>query len=140
VRNSEPVTSPTLPSEATVPLTGATWTQNAEELNELNFIQTTVTVPSRTECKPIKGTGTIASLSAHIFLDGQEIAAFGPLAGETAGTVTRAVAVSLEQGHIFEPGKQTQHTITVGKVSDDCEGGTAHFTINSVAVDVVGIR
>jgi len=44
---------------------------------------------------------------------------------------------------VFEPGTETSHTLTA-QVADDCGefGGTGggHVTIDSVSVDVIGIR
>ena len=133
IRSTEAITSPTSPGEATVPLAGASWTQNADELNQL-VIEETITTPSTTECPHAGGP---ARLHWTIRLDGQIVGGIEGVAGETRTDVTRPVNSS---NYLFEPGKQTQHTITAGNVRDDCEGGTGHFTIDSVSVDVVGIR
>ena len=39
---------------------------------------------------------------------------------------------------LYEPGKATSHTLTA-QVTDNCRGA-AHFTVDSISVDVIGIK
>jgi hypothetical protein len=148
IRTAEPVAATTFPTEATVPLIGASWTQNANELNQLTG-QVTITKPARSECLHPKGSeGEL--VHSPIRLDGRQTSGIGGTVGETAVTETRSLDSSdvSNAQYLFEPGIETQHTLTVGPIADNCEAGTGpggttvpptHFTL-SISIDVVGIR
>jgi hypothetical protein len=136
------------------PLSGATWTQQAEELNSLPIplpggtigeapdAEVTATRPSETgTCSD----GKPPRFRVRIFLDGNEL-----LRAEGGGgsipaplTETRSVVpIGVKFG--AEPGKATNHTFTA-RVDDACitnrfETPPYHYTINSVTLDVIGIR
>jgi hypothetical protein len=152
---STPVTTVTEPSEVTVPLTDATWTQHIEELNQL-FGELTYT-DAGSMCSVEKGLGSIAKVT--IRLDGISIATLQAQSlGDTSAT-THTIPIGLAFTSspspekpwvttppllwLYEPGPATSHTITA-QVSDDCgvRGGHAesHFTIDSVSIDVVGLK
>src|SRR5262249_9905690 len=128
------VTTPTQPGEETVPLTGeTTWTQNADELIRV-VVQVNATTPSSSACE---GGAVFGSGLVRIREDGVEVASvFVPASPGKEETVTRT---SEQPSFQFEPGKGTLHTLTA-KASDSCEKGGGHFTINSVAIDVIGVR
>lgn len=148
IRTAEPVASTTSPSEATVPLTGASWTQNANELNQLVGV-VTITKPAHSECLAKGAAGEL--VHSPVRVDGLQTSGIGATAsGETPVTETRPLTLTHNgEQYLFEPGTETQHTITVGPISDNCEKGIApggatvpptHFTIDSISIDVVGIR
>jgi hypothetical protein len=133
---SEKTTPPT--SGTTVPLTGATWTQNADELDRV-VVQASITTPLSGMCtrgsyEPF-GVGTV-----FISEDGRVITRLG--AQSSAATVQTVTSQSESQFQ-FEPGKATVHNLTATAI-DGCGAlggkGGGHFTIHSVAIDVIGIR
>jgi hypothetical protein len=146
------VTTPTEPTEATVPLSGATWTQGAEEIDQITG-EVKVLIPNRVSPGPRCTTGPgegQGSITAFVSLDGTRIgeAGIANLSGE--GEVKTLVisffsrAVSTEFLYlVFEPGHATPHTLSVSG-EDQCgsAGGSssAHFKIESVAIDVIGVR
>jgi hypothetical protein len=146
VRSAAPVTTLAAPALAWVPLAGSSWTQGAEEVDqiggELNY-----TLPA----------GCAVAPPIDIWLDGKLISAnVAPLTepGESASTTTqtrwiewRRLVSRLTSSEalaepIFEPGKATAHKLAM-EASDRCgEAGGAggHITINSVSIDVIGTR
>jgi hypothetical protein len=126
------------------PLSSGTWTQGANEVNQLVGVAT-ITVPRATECTAFNsesGDGFI-----ELRLDGSKVGSAG---GHTNGITTPTVTTTAigwvgpaVAGSIFEPGSATSHTLTA-KIGDDCGfmGGNSggHFTINSISVDVLGAK
>jgi hypothetical protein len=145
VRSVGPVKTPTEPTLASVSLTGATWTQKAEELDHI-IGQISLTTPSVTECTVGLG-GSEAQMRWSVLLDGTVImSALG--AEDFNGPKTLTIPISGGNSNnasewVYEPGKSTSHTLTV-EAKDECgvNGGKAsgHYTINSVSIDVIGIR
>jgi hypothetical protein len=80
--------------------------------------------------------------STELLIDGSLVGLDGPIVSESnpEKTETRAISVSVP---LFEPGKALSHTLTA-QVSDNCgtQGGNSggHFRIDSIAIDVVGLR
>jgi hypothetical protein len=144
-RSVGPVTTVTEPGEAAVSLSGAMWTQGAEELNEFVPGQITVTTPNELTCLHKFASG---SVTVNIFFDGSRVAT---ASFSTHGTEERTETRHLPEftnpegpfKWLYEPGKATSHTLTA-MAKDNCgtEGGAGggHFTINSVSIDVIGIR
>lgn len=139
-RSISAVTSATKPASSPFPVTGSTWTQRAEEL-DLLVGQASITTPAKSQCTD---GGFNGETFVQIFVDGKEVARASAGATETPETVTAV----LEGEHpvqpwLFEPGKETSHTLTVD-VTDNCglNGGKGggHFTANSVSIDVIGAR
>jgi hypothetical protein len=140
-RFSGAIASESKPSEAIVPLSGATWTQSAEEVDHLVAGGITMTVPTNTECT--HGKGEAASGYAGIYLGGQLIAGAGAETTEReprTETIQPSFTISLRPPDwLYEPGTTTKHTLEA-RATDSCEGGTRHFTVDSVSFDVVGVR
>jgi hypothetical protein len=153
-RSLGPIDSATEPSATSDPLSGGAWKQTPEELNQL-LGEVTLTVPSRSEDAPTAcnvGTGAgIATLHLKVLLDGVfvgEAHATNPLGHatgepETVPIVWASYFGGLPSTWLFEPGAPTNHVLTA-QAEDDCgvNGGQAtdHFTINSVSIDVVGLK
>jgi hypothetical protein len=123
-------TSCTPLSPQTYPVTPASWTQGATEDDQV-FGEATVT-SSGAACStfPTSFGPTIA-----IVVDGKLVTSSTPLPGSSlaAGSST----ITIPPGTIFEPGAATSHTLSV-RISDSCNTG-AHFTINSVKIDVAAM-
>ena len=129
------------PEPTPVPMTGATWTQHVEE-DELFMGSVTFTAPEAAECQEGRAAGSL-----EIVVDG-EPAGFGTLySGPPGGgrtTRTSPIGWEVEGTHaqgLFEPPKATSHTLTA-RIEDNCvaEGHGEHFTVQSVAVDVLGVH
>jgi hypothetical protein len=146
VTTSTEVTAPGEPSEktvpptggTTVPLSGATWTQNADELNRV-VVRASITTTLSAMCtkgyfEP-EGLGQVS-----IREDGREITRVGV---QPSAATVQTVIPQNESQFQFEPGKATVHTLTATAI-DGCGAlggkGGGHFKINSVAIDVIGIR
>jgi hypothetical protein len=154
-RSVGPVASAT---EAAVadPLSGAVWTQHAEELEQI-LGRVTITSPSYRVCSTgPSGGSTAAHAVVSVLLDGSDVgrAELGnrrevevQAGSPETETVTRTLSWTPENDApdylLWEPGKATSHTLTA-QVRDDCgEGGGStggHFTIDSVSIDVLGER
>ena len=135
---------------ASDPLTGATWSQGATELNEL-VGEVTVTTPTKTDCsritpggKDIDGKGLIS-----VLLNGNLVGTIKEAAGkEESTTESLPIKWASEGGKasptllLWEPGVETSRTLTV-RAADDCgeAGGSSggHFKIEGVKVDVLGV-
>jgi hypothetical protein len=137
-RSVGPITTPTgVTSARSDPLSGATWTQHAEELNQLTG-QVTVSGPG-SKCE---GYGQI-----RVRVDGELLGSAGFSTGETT---TEALEVSwmeprepraslLQSVWLWEPPSAVTHTLTA-EAWDDCEEPGVHYTINSVSIDVLGLK
>jgi hypothetical protein len=140
IRSVGPVTTVTEGGAVEDPLTGASWTQQATELNSFQVGEVSFTRPSALKCTEAPGPFA----RALIFLDGNRIGESSST--ETVGTETRAMSYSfLPSGNepwLPEPGKATSHTLTA-RVEDFCAGHVAtppfHLTVNSISIDVIGV-
>jgi hypothetical protein len=139
-----------MPGETNDPLAGATWTQHPEELAEITGTAS-ITSPARANCGR-GSSGTVGGLAGvAVYIDGK-------LAGWTRGAPLEAKSTSFTtvskifwdfpdfpsmEEWLLEPGSATKHTLSV-TAWDTCgrEGGAsgAHFTVNSVSLDVIGFR
>jgi hypothetical protein len=130
------------------PLTGGTWTQRANELNQ--FVgQVTLTIPPEANCG-----GSTYPVAVELLLDGSLVGGTYGFSGKTEGTETHSIGwiKTVPTGGpfyyswpgetvppwLYEPGKDTSHLLTA-KVADDCTVG-GHATIQSISVDVVGVH
>jgi hypothetical protein len=124
------------------PLTEATWTQDAGEVNEL-VGQVTEKVPPTSECTEAGGA-VPAKGDVEVFLDGKVVARAAPSSAATAKTVSAELDFFETGGtFLFEPTVNTAHTFTA-KIGDGCGinggAGGGHFTIESIKVDVLGVK
>lgn len=134
-RSTGPVNSVAEPGTVNDPLSGATWTQGAEELDML-LGQATVTIPA--EC-----AGQI-DLVAEVNGQGIDYLLLQPSASKEPTTETTFFLNNKQYGQwLFEPGKATTNNLTL-TISGDCreqEGKTAvHVTVDSVSFDVLGFH
>jgi hypothetical protein len=144
VRIGAPFQTVSEPEGGAVPLTGATWSQHGEELNQI-IGQVTYTRPSEATCQT-NGTPIF-----KLWLSGvKQPAALGQLIDSEAegasATQTRWIYWYGDFGYgfelLFEPGKNIIRTITA-RAGDECNLGQhtgGHFTIDSISVDVLGFR
>jgi hypothetical protein len=155
VRAVGPVTTVTEGGGVEDPLTGATWTQQAEELNSLPIplpggavpdAEVTVTRPNEQEICPGSVPPNVPDAVVRIFLDGKELLKAAGGGGIPPKPLTETVGLGpAVSGAKFgaEPGKATSHTLTA-RAEDRCGKATEtppyHYTINSVTIDVIGIR
>jgi len=131
VRSTESVVTTSKPTEITVPVSGATWTQGAEELQTYGA-SVTFMVPSIAECPTNE---TVGEARATIYLDGHLVLQPGAISHSEQTTQTvQTPSLSL----LWEPGTTTTHTLVV-KAHDNCTGAH-HFTVNAVSIDVMGAR
>jgi len=143
------VNAVTEPSWAADALTGSTWEQGPEELDQL-IRQIDATIPSRVEGEPNCSAGSGGSAgTAHIavLLDGSPVATVVAHKVEPSkgSRVVYPIEWSTPAGGawLYEPGEAAWHTLSV-EAQDNCGPGegfaTARFTINSVSIDVIGIK
>jgi hypothetical protein len=145
IRSAGPVTTVSEPREGPfesppVPLTGATWTQEANQANAV-IGEATITSPSVAQC----GESRIANIEAF---DGRtsgevelsqedlesesEATANYKFVWQTGGAREASTTWTLESG------TAVSHMLSV-RASDDCTNG-GHFKIDSIEFDVLGFR
>jgi len=155
------MTQSTDPKHATYtndPLTGATWTQGAQELDQI-MGEVEITMPTEATCgtgtggPPNGGTGVVL-----IYFNGSLVGEARAYAVSTATTRLRQLkwgeqfvggggfSYLLEPASFltaYEPGTPTGETLTA-KIADDCGYENAqtggHFTIDSIKIDVLGAK
>lgn len=118
----------------TVPMTPSSWSQAANEVQQPSFGQVDFTSPAT--CNVLGSGEQAAKLFITASIDGQGVAAT-VLTGAGGGTHTRQLVGAGQ--YLFEPGALVTHTLTVA-VAENCNGATEHITVNSVALDVAGMR
>jgi hypothetical protein len=118
-----------LANPVSVPLSGNTWTQAANEL-DVAFGEATYTQPAT-----CGGNGDMRIE----FLLGGEVVDADNVGDSTAPGQTLKELVLVSRPYLFEPGADTQRTLTM-RASDDCSGAGENFTLNSVAGNVIGTR
>jgi hypothetical protein len=143
------------PSFVNDPVSEGKWTQSASELDQLDG-EVVATAPSRATCS-LNGGGQGGA--AYVLLDGNIVGlAIVPVEKSARSEVHAPIqwgrgysaslfAFSLASraaDALLEPGADTPHTLSV-EIADNCgadglgnKGG--HFTIDSVAIDVVGVH
>ena len=124
-QNGGSVTAPAGQS-TTVPLTGASWTQAA---NDLNLITGSMQVGTPGSC-----TGSFGN-SLTVNVDGKATT-FG-VAPTTPASTTETVP--FEVSELMEPGAATPHTITA-TLSNACTKAGENYTISNVKIDVVNFH
>jgi hypothetical protein len=123
-------------SSAAASLTGATWTQGGEEVQEL-VGQMTVNVPNDGECGGVEGEP--AFFTAHVKLDGAEVGTVG-LVNTSFGRKT--VSVEWTSGAtsdwLQEPVTAATHVLEI-EANDTCGfHHSQHYVIESVSIDALG--
>ena len=138
--------TPTFESD---PLTGGSWTQHANELDQL-VGQVTVTLPTEASCE--SGSFPVA---VEILLDGTLVGGAAAHIGETAKTETVSIGWTKKvpapfgafseawpaeglSPWLYEPGQDTPHTLTA-QVADICQQPGVHAKIQSISLDVLGV-
>jgi len=143
-------TATSLPSWTGDPLTGASWTQGPDELDQLVGQLVLTTAPEAACHASSAGAGA----DVQILLDGTPVADTSVASAPAATSETIPISWSRHGEFSFpadssstlsllEPPALTSHTLTA-QVADDCgaDGGQGggHFTIQSVGVDVLAVR
>jgi hypothetical protein len=128
---------------AVVALTANNWTQAANQINQF-FGQITVTPPNSSMCTYYNGSLTNPGLMVGEIDDaatGKALAYFG---GGSPSSAPSATTLPLTVISLLEPGSTVAHALIV-KIADNCGAGGdgavggGHFTLNSFALDPVGI-
>jgi hypothetical protein len=109
-----------------VPLSGNQWTQGANEI-DVAFGELTYTEP------PVCTNG---GLEALLYLDGEPVD--GDFFNDDPNT-TLTEPFARSRPYAFEPGTDTPRTLTIG-ISDDCDNAGESYNVQSVKVDILGIR
>jgi len=132
VETTTSLTSP--PTEAIAdPLTGATWTQGADEVDR-GVVEVEVTVPAWEHCH---WTGLTDTAYVAVLINGR-VADTANTIGTPGSEHANTETVSSEWW-TPEPGANTLRTLTA-EVWDHCEGGGGHATIKSIKAYVLGAR
>lgn len=129
IRTTQPVSSAgtTEANPASVPLTGNTWSQAANET------QVFIAEATRTA-----GTCTNGDLIVEFVLDGELVDdATDSISEVPSGTQT--VPTLESRPYIFEPGAAKQHSLAM-RLYDSCDNPGEDFTLESYKVNVIGIR
>jgi Flp pilus assembly protein TadG len=109
-----------------VPLTGASWTQAA---NDLNLITGSMDVGVPSSCTGSYGNALVVSVDGVPNTFG--VAPTSP--------ASQTVPVPFQVSELMEPGASKQHTITAS-VSNSCTKSGEDFTISNVKMDVVNFH
>jgi len=125
VRSTSALTPATAGTYEQVALTGNTWTQAGDEMN-VAWLKAELT---NNACVGGIGSPVGSSVVLNVKVDGTVVAPF--VIGSTS-PLWAAFPVDLE------PGTATTHTLTVEATHSCVESGS--FTLDSVAINVVGIR
>jgi hypothetical protein len=145
IRSAGPVTTVTGGGGVEDPLTGGTWTQQAEELNSFQVGEVTATAlgePASQVCRPSTARPTAV---VDIFLDGQNA---GKASFNSTNSGPQTELISWQLGRhtpwLLEPRTATSHTLTARAENKGCpnqsETPPYQYTINSVSSDVIGVR
>jgi hypothetical protein len=110
-------------SDVNYPLSGNTWTQQANE-SDLGFGQVTYTPPANCDQHP-------GQLAVTVLVDGKFVSSGYAFAASPSPN-----PFALSFFTLFEPGSNTNRTITV-QIHDDCFN--EHYKVTSVKVDVIGV-
>jgi len=147
VRSSGAVSTVSTPTWTSDALTGATWTQGSEELDQL-VGQASIRTAAAGSCQASTGSD---GADVQVLLDGNPVA--DTFLASTPSETTELVPINWSHQAefslptesrpslwLFEPLTPSAHTLTV-QAADDCAangGAGGHFTIESVSVDVLG--
>jgi hypothetical protein len=136
-RSSGPVTPAAAGTNTPVPVSGNTWTQGANEIDQF-FGTATITVPAN--CQMDDGELIDGGATVRVFLsrNGGAAVQIGD-ASEIAGSSgERRIRFFENPAYLFEPGSDQTHTFTA-TFRDTCDVGD-HATLNSLKLDVIGTR
>jgi hypothetical protein len=136
------------PTFASDPLTAGSWTQHANELDQL-VGQVTLTLPAEASCEA--GSFPVA---VEILLDGTLVGGAAANTGATGRTETVSIGWTKKvpslgafseawpaedvSAWLYEPGQDTSHTLTA-QVADVCQQPGVHAKIQNISVDVLGV-
>jgi hypothetical protein len=124
------------------PLAGNTWTQQPTESDHL-IGSVTYTQPSSACTQAGSGSPPAGQLTLNVLLDGKVVGS-GFVPNSSAGNAGSTSTISIQFGgfystdtsDVLETGTANNHTLTVS-ASDTCDAPAgAHYTVNSVALDV----
>ncbi len=151
--SAEPVSTRSAASGATpVTLTGASWVQRPGEVDIIGGLATVKLPSAATNCTSATG-GEAGRVRIALALDGQPLAGGNASAADTPALVTvnllgsagrrRPSEPQPNERWLFEPPHRERHVLTA-TATDTCgeNGGVAieHFRIESISLDVIGIR
>jgi len=136
------------PTFASDPLTGGSWTQHANELDQL-VGQVTLTLPPEASCE-----ANTYPVAVEILLDGSLVGGTSAVIGATERTESVSIGSTKKVASggafsetwpvedlspwLYEPGTDTSHTLTA-QVADICQKPGVHAKIQSISVDVLGV-
>ena len=130
IHSTRPVPIPPAPEETEIPLAGATWTQHAQELNQMIG---EATYTGRTECKNI---ATLVIRLDGVVLPSAQLG-HRTLVSSEGETETRWLSFNGDFGateYLYQPTQDTSHSLAVSV------GGPTCGTIDSFSLDVIGVR
>jgi hypothetical protein len=132
---------------AVVPLSGGSWTQPANQVDQF-FGQVAYTPPAAGTCTFMASLGGPSSTYQGLLAGEVDDAASGTPIATFSGFQTGGggggpqTTGTLSAPSLFEPGSSLGHALTV-KIADNCGAnggtGTSHYTLNSFALDPVGV-
>lgn len=122
IRGTADVVTAHTPTATDYPLTGSSWTQHANSIEDLRG-QFTWT-PSSPSCE---------SFQVSLTIDGVVMPGFIGAAG--SGTRTANIGIGEGTAAMFDPQSPIAHTLSLS-VSDSC-AGSDHVTVNEIKIDVI---
>lgn len=112
----------------TVPLTGNSWTQAANEI-EVGFGEGSYTEPA--------ACGNNGSLAVEMVIDG--VLTDNDFFNDADPGTTGTEPFLRSRPYLFEPGTATPHTAAI-RIWDTCMNAGENYTLNEIKADIVGIR
>jgi hypothetical protein len=109
-----------------IPLTGATWTQGA---NDVNLIAGSLTIKTPSGCTGSFGNSVLVSVDGVTTTFG--VAPNAPASAD--------VTVPIAVGPVMEPGASTQHKITA-KLANSCTKSGEDYTVSGAKLDVLSFH
>jgi hypothetical protein len=109
-----------------IPLSGATWTQGA---NDLNLITGSVTIKTPASCTGSFGNSVLVSVDGTTTTFG--VAPNAPVSSD--------VTVPIAVGELMEPGASTPHQITA-KLASSCTKDGEDYTVTGAKLDVLSFH
>ena len=124
-----------------LPMSGATWTQAADESDRMQG-GVTITTPGGSICNDGGDLEPLSSMRVWIYIDGERVGdegtfIAGPDDGWPAGTHT--ISFPLNDATVFESGSEQEHEVGV-KIMASCSSLTAPVSVDSLGVNVIGAR
>jgi hypothetical protein len=114
------------------PLTSTSWTQGANEVDQILGAVTITTAQGVSGCMPTSG------VEFFLYVDSTLLGSFFADQNTWGAQSVQTVPVPATLDYLFEPGVATAHVLTV-KVQGDCPGTTnpQAATVDSVSIDIV---